>query len=391
MNSKAYPLTWAHNDALRAAAHRWQRRGLLTPAQQMAIEAAHPITYYRPNNWIRVLLFGASLFGAFSGLGFMVLITDGRLNPIAYAVLALLAAVVALEFLIKESRHYRSGVDNALLYCALLAWGFLVGYVGQDVTTGSLASPTLWLWLLPMLLALFASLVRYADPLVAASCFLTALALLANLLMQTSVGRLLLPFGIMAAAGALLLALRRLPARADYFYYRSAGLVVRTLALAVFYAAGNYLVVREGNAELLGGGSPSQQIPLAPLFYAFTAGIPLLYIVLSLRRHDRLLLTMGLLALAFSIYTLRYYRSLLPPEIAATLGGAVLLLGTLAALRYLRTPRHGLTAAADKEATPQFNLESLVVAQTAHVPAAPEVGFQFGGGQSGGGGAEGMF
>jgi hypothetical protein len=159
----------------------------------------------------------------------------------------------------------------------------------------------------------------------------------------------------------------------------------------VVYAAGNYLVVREGNAELLGGGSPSQQIPLAPLFYAFTAGIPLLYIVLSLRRHDRLLLTMGLLTLAFSTYTLRYYRSLLPPEIAATLGGAVLLLGALAALRYLLTPRHGLTAAADKDATPQFNLESLVVAQTAHVPAAPEVGVQFGGGQSGGGGAEGTF
>jgi hypothetical protein len=60
---------------------------------------------------------------------------------------------------------------------------------------------------------------------------------------------------------------------------------------------------------------------------------------------------------------------------------------SLAALRYLRTPRHGLTAAPDDEATPHFNLESLIVAQTAHVPAAPEAGFQFGGGHSGGGGA----
>jgi hypothetical protein len=391
MSVKAYLLSWANGNALRTAAHRWQLRGLITLAQQKAIETANPIAYYRPNNWLRGLLLGITLLGAFSWLGITVVVTDDRLKPIAYAVLALLEAIAALEFLIKELRHYHSGVDNALLYCALLAWGFLVGYVGQDVTTSSLVSPTLWLWLGPMLLALVAALVRYADPLVAASCFVTALALLANLLMQSSVGRLLLPFGIMAAAGALLLALRRLPARADYFYYRSAGLVVRTLALAVFYAAGNYLVVREGNAALLGGGSPSQQIPLAPLFYAFTAGIPLLYIVLSLRRHDQLLLTMGLLTLAFSIYTLRYYRSLLPPEIAATLGGAVLLLGTLAALRYLRTPRHGLTAAADKEATPQFNLESLVVAETAHVPAAPEVGFQFGGGHSGGGGAEGTF
>ena len=232
---------------------------------------------------------------------------------------------------------------------------------------------------------------RYADPLVAISCFVVSLALIANLLLQSGLGRLLLPFGAMAATGLLLLALRQLPTRADYFYYRSAGLVLRVLGLATLYLAGNYLVVREGNAALLGGGGPSGQIPLAPLFYAFTAGIPVLYIVLGLRRHDRLLLNLGLLALAFSIFTLRYYRSLLPPEIAATLGGVLLLAVALAALRYLRTPRYGFTAAADGEATPQFNLESVVVAQTAHAPAAPEAGFQFGGGHSGGGGAEGSY
>jgi hypothetical protein len=211
MSFKAYPPSWAQGDALRTAAQRWQRRGLLTPAQQAAIDAAYPVAYYRPNNWLRLLLFGSTLVGAFTGLGFMVLITDGRLKELAYGVLALLAAVAALEFLIKESRHYRSGVDNALLYCALLAWGFLVGYVGQDVTTGSLASPTLWIWLLPMLLALVAALIRYADPLVAAGSFGVAIALLVNLLLQSSLGRLLLPFGVMAAAGVLLLTLQRLP------------------------------------------------------------------------------------------------------------------------------------------------------------------------------------
>lgn len=264
-------------------------------------------------------------------------------------------------------------------------------YVGQKVVSGSLASPTLWLWLGPILVALLAALRRYADPIVAASCFVVGLALLANALLQSSVGRLLLPFGMIAAAVGLLLALRRLPARADYFYYRSAGLVLRTLGLAVVYLAGNYLVVREGNAELLGGAGASQQIPLAPLFYVFTAGIPLAYIGLGLRRPDRLLLTLGLLALTFSIYTLRHYRTLLPPEVAATIGGVGLLAGALAALRYLRTPRHGLTAQADDAAAPHFNLEALVVAQTAHAPAAPAAGFEFGGGHSGGGGAEGQF
>jgi hypothetical protein len=388
MSIKAYSAAWAHDDALRAAANRWRRRGLLTPTQQVAIGAAHPATYYRPSNWIRLLLFGATLCAAATGIGLIGALTEFRLNPLAYGVLTLVALLTALEAFIKNSFHYRSGVDNALLYGALLAWVFLVGYVGRDTFSGSLISPALWLWLLLVLAALLAALVRYADPIVAAINFVAALALLANILLQSTLGRLLLPFGVMAAAGALLLALQRLPARPDYFYYRSAGLVLRTFGLAALYLAGNYLVVREGNAQLLGSGGPSGQIPLAPLFYVLTASLPLVYIGLGLRRHDRLLLNLGLLALAFSLFTLRYYRQLLPPEIAATVGGAVLLLGTLAALRYLRVPRHGLTAAADAEASAHFNLESLIVAQTAHLPAAPEAGFQFGGGQSGGGGAD---
>ena len=73
--------------------------------------------------------------------------------------------------------------------------------------------------------------------------------------------------------------------------------------------------------------------------------------------------------------------------------GALLIGLMAAALRYLRTPRHGLTAAPDDAAIerPGLNFEALIVAQTAHAPQAPESGFQFGGGQAGGGGAEGQW
>jgi hypothetical protein len=387
MSLNAYPLAWATADAMRAATSRWQRRGLLTLAQRVVIDAAYPSSYYRPNIWIRVLLVGLTLLGIATMLGFSVLVTRGKLPPIAYGVLVLVGTVVLLELTIKGSSHYRSGADNALLYSAVVAWSFLATEISEQLAADSSVNTCSLLLLLPVLLA---ALVRYADPLVAAASFGVAFALLGNVLLQSALGRLL-PFGVMAAAGGLLLALRQLPGRTDYFYYRSAGLVLRTLGLAGLYLAGNYLVVREGNAQLLGSGGPSGQIPLAPLFYVFTAGIPLVYIGLGLRRHDRLLLTLGLLALAFSLFTLRYYRQVLPPEIAATVGGAVLLLGALAALRYLRTPRHSLTAAADMEAMPHFNLETLVVAQTAHALAAPEAGFEFGGGHSGGGGAEGSY
>jgi len=388
MSFQAYPLACATDEALRAAAARWQRRGLLTPAQRAAIEAAHPGQYVRPGIWVRVALLAVTLLGLGAGLVLAVLLTAGRLPATVYGALLLLGTVAALEFAIKSSAHYRSGVDNALLYVAIATWGFLANEISESLVAGP---HVLTLWLVLMLVVLLAALLRYADPLVAAASLGTALWLLATTLLYSAVGQLLLPFGLLAAAGALLWALGRLPAYAYYTYYRGAALVLRALGLAVLYLAGNYLMVREGNAALLGGGGVSGQVPLAALFYVFTAVMPLLYIGLGLRRADRLLLTVGLLALAFSLYTLRYYHSLLPPEVAATLGGLLLLAGALGALRYLRTPRHGLTSAADAEASPHFNLENVIIAQTAHVPAAPEVGFEFGGGHSGGGGAEGRF
>ena len=67
---------------------------------------------------------------------------------------------------------------------------------------------------------------------------------------------------------------------------------------------------------------------------------------------------MGLLALAFSIFTLRYYRSLLPSEIAAVMAGAVLMVAARALLRALRPARFGLTSLPDDKPR-HFNLENL--------------------------------
>lgn len=394
MSFKAYPEAWANHAALRQAAGRWHRRGLLSASQQAAIVATYPVGYYRPAWWVRVGLLVATSIGVGSAVGFtagfLEIVARLHLGELWYFGLWLLGSLVGLELLVRNSRHYRSGVDNALLYSALLAWAFVVGYGLRSTTFNSLASPGLAFWLVPMLLALLVALVRYADPLVAAAAFAAALALGANSLLQSSLGRALLPFGLLLAAGALLWALRGLPARADYFYYRPAYYVLRTLGLATLYLAGNYLVVREGNAALLGGGGPSAEIPFAALFWALTLAGPLAYLALALRRPDRLLLWLGALALAFSIFTVRTYHAVLPPAVAATLAGALLLLGALAALRYLRRPRHGLTAAAD-EARPPVNLESFLTLETAHVPTAPAPGFEFGGGSTGGGGAQGQF
>lgn len=397
MALQAYKPEWAFFTTLRERAARWQRQQLLSAAQLTGIEAAYPLDYYRPVWPLRVGLFLFALLGLSMAGGFSFLITGN--SPLAGAALHCVVCFMVLELLIKERRFYHAGADNALLYTGLTTAVGLIAYVSytslwpvhldQDFTPAYTIAP-----LLLILAMLLAATVRYADALVAAVAAGTTLLLVAIVSVYLPLGLALLPFLLMGAAGALLALHRALVRRltgtwvADY--YATCLLTLKVLALAVLYLSGNYLVVREGNAELHHLFA-SEQIPFAPVFYALTAGIPVLYIILGLRRADRPMLLLGLLALAFSLFTLRHYRSLLPPEIAALAAGVFLTVLAGVLLRALRPARFGLTSLPDDESR-HFNLENLIQAQTAHVPAAPATGgFEFGGGQSGGGGATGQF
>ncbi|WBA41564.1 hypothetical protein [Hymenobacter canadensis] len=397
MKMKAYPLLWATQEAMEAAASRWFRRQLLTDAQYQAIKTAYQPDFYRPGLLLRIGLVLFTCVGVAGAAAFLALfgaaarLEDFRLLGWAVA----LGCLGTQEVIIREFRHYRSGTDSALLYIGLFVLALLLAEAADSLTTLSrysagFGSAYYTVLLLPLLGLLLLATLRYADRLVAAATYLVLLALLANWLLILPIGRLLLPFVLMLTAVGSFRLLQRLRQRPDYLYYRACLLVLEVLTLATFYLAGNYYMVREGNAEI-SGLYASAQIPLAPLFYLFTAIIPLVYIAVGLRRPSRLWLLTGLAAAAFSLFTLRYYRSVLPPEIAAVLGGAFLLVLAVWAARYLRPARHGLTSLADAGQPTYFNLESLVVAQTAPAPTAPTPGFEFGGGHSGGAGADGSY
>lgn len=399
MNWQAYNLNWAFHTALRARAARWQRRQLLSPAQLAAIEAAYPLPYYRPVWPLRVGLFIFTWLGLASALGLFTLLSEAK-YPVALCLVACLGCFGTLELLIQQRRFYYAGTDNALLYAALGAAGGLIYYVAKDTSISNsydygigVLMPNATLLLALVLGLLLLAAVRYADALVAAGAFVAAVALAGLLVVQIPAGVLFVPFLAMGAAGAALLGHRVLARHltdtplADY--YATCLLTVKVLALTTFYLGGNYLVLRESPIfELFSG---SLRVVAEWGFGTLTAAIPLLYIVLGLRRADRAMLLLGLLALAFSLFTLRHYRSLMPSELAAALAGTVLTVAAGALLRYLRPERFGLTSLPDDEPR-HFNLENLVQAQTAHAPTAPAgSGFEFGGGQSGGGGATGQF
>ncbi len=402
MNRKAYPPTWPLYAALRLAAARWYRRGLLTEAQRQTIDEAASTDFYRPPVWLRVTLFlftcvAASAAGGTFSLFFLSAL-QGNSRLYFYLLTALYAAGAGtvLGLLIRHNRHYRSGVDNALLYTALGASLILLGLLYRDLTGAEPAFGRLAGLLgfgLPALLLQGLAVARYGDPLLALTTVATYLIFVAGLLLLAG-GMLALPFGLMGASALTYWALRRwVASRSDLVYYHTAYQTARVLTLVAGCLSVNYLVVREGNAALANHAA-SDEIALAGLFWGLTFGLPLAAVFFALRRHDRPLLLTGLALTAFALFTFRYYHSLLPPAVAATVGGALLIGAALAAMRYLRGSRHGLTSADDDEAR-LVDMEALVVAQQApDLPAGPPPteGFQgFGGGQMGGGGASGSY
>ncbi|HWZ23540.1 MAG TPA: hypothetical protein VNW06_12845, partial [Cytophagaceae bacterium] len=171
--------------------------------------------------------------------------------------------------------------------------------------------------------------------------------------------------------------------------------ILEILSLLLFYLAGNYFVVRTLSEVLFGldlneGGD----IPFAFFFYAYTALIPLVYVYLGLKNKNKVLLQAGLILIAVSVVTFKYYYSLGHQEVTLTIGGIVMIAVAWFSTRYLKTPKYGITYLEDKHknAEGDFDAEALLIAQTFSTPQSEQGdATKFGGGKFGGGGAESSF
>src|SRR5687767_3848807 len=125
----AYNHTWLYNLNVVKEAKQWKRDGLIFPNEFASIAAEYKSGFYHPNLMIRILLFVASLIAlggvtGILGLLFSVILED------AISILSLIYGIASLLFLefifIRNSNHYKSGVNEALLYHSI---GFIIGGV----------------------------------------------------------------------------------------------------------------------------------------------------------------------------------------------------------------------------------------------------------------------
>lgn len=330
--------------------------------------------------------FGFFLLGLFlfsSIAGFLALFIANLISS-NYEVLIYLYAIIGLvgsEVFARKS-FFGHGLDDAFV----LSWqGTFCAAIGVSFESTTLAFAVLFV------IALF-SCIRYVNTISALLSGIGLVGFFFTLITNLKViSTMYLPFIGLLLAISIYAVYHKLNSNSSYFIYRNALQLTKIFSLMLGYAAVNYMVVRELSESLMGiVVTKGNDIPLAFLFYGLTFVIPLAYMYYAVQKKDRTILIVGLLALGYSFFTIRFYYSLMPLEIALLLAGVLLFAISFFSIKKLQYKTSGITFQPDRDANHNLimNAQALIInSQLSTQPVMDESKMPFGGGGYSGGGA----
>jgi hypothetical protein len=393
----AYDKTLLDNVYLDEEANRLKESGFISPDQYKALGNQLARLKSQNNLFIRIGFFilGCLLYSSICG--FISLLGIGAMDN-AYLFFIYLFAIIGFgtkEFMSSGINYFGFGLDDAFILGAIATLLTAVGLTfEQNYNTNYLAV------ILVMAIASSVAYLRYLNlSLALLACFGIAGSLGYMTFEYLTIGKTILPFVMLLFSGGSYFISKKALQNLTIPYYYNGLKLAKGFCLILFYLAGNYYVVRELNFSLsedyfYSGVSP--EIPFALFFWAFTFIIPVVYLVLSLKNKDRMMLWIGFLALCFAFFTFRMYHHVLPPEVALTIGGLIVFAFTYFSIKRTKHNETGITFKADRFTNPNAfaNLQTLVVAsQFGLKPEAKvdESPMEFGGGGFSGGGSNGEF
>jgi hypothetical protein len=384
---QAYKKIDLNNKYIREQAEEALQTACISNERYNTILQAFPSKLYTPNYFIRIALGLLTIVAVlFSGL-LLWLLTSASDTPAIKALLIFLAILcyITLELLVKTKQYYNAGVDNVLM---IMVMAFVISaFFVSDFEVSWLAISStvmvIGLWLSIRFTDAFMAMISYC-------CFFMFLFLL--YLKAGYIPKATAPLMMMAVSALVYFAMKKL-VNSQTFMYRFCFKTVIFLTLITFYASGNYFVVKELSNQMFQLQlTLHDPIPLGWLFWMLTFIIPPAYIIYGIIKKDFPVMRTGLGLIAATIFTIKYYYTMLPVEIELLIAGIILIALGYALIRYLLIPKYGFTSAdlypSKKEA---LNAEALIIAETFNKQATIESDGLYGGGSSGGGGATGEY
>lgn len=368
--------------------------GNLSKEEFKQVEKAYPVTFYSPNIFVRIGLFIlASIIVSCAGGLLALFLADIRaIAPEVWLLIAGIACYFALEVMVKQHYHFRSGVDDALLW---LSGGMVFGALNllTEPLFSGYSDEIQIMFNAAILFGISGYLsLRFADRLVATVCLLALFVFFGFLWISTSAwGTATLPFLMMILSASGYFLSRSEMDRLRAIYYQHCLQFVQVASLLILYLSGNYYVVQQLGSVLLAKDG-AYHVPMPYIFWIWTFLVPFVYILFGVKRKDTVLLRGGLILLAAAGFTFRNYYHVMPIEAALVIIGIVVLAASYIIIRYLKTPKNGITYEELNEGglMDHLKIESLIVSEMPTGTALPEQN-RFGGGNFGGGGSSSDF
>lgn len=381
------------NLSLVEEANSLQSAGFISKEQKDLIKKELPAFRRQSNLLVRLgfFLLGAFFYLSICGVIALLGLTGSNSERTFFNICCYIFAAVGFAGaeILANQKYYGHGLDDAFILGAILNIGFAIAITteGYELNIAFFVAVTSFLMYR-----------RYLHlPSLLVFCFAASAVLFYGMFEFGLIGQTILPFVVMLVSALFYFVTKRIINNLKKSYFYSGLLLANSFCLILFYLSCNYLVVRELSLELLGNEvRAGSDIPFAFFFYAFTFIVPVVYLVQALKTKDRIMLWISFLAIAFSIFTIRFYYSVLPIEIALTLGGLVLFAITYFSIKKIKDNEIGLTFKPDRinNSNAILNAETLIVASAFGLK--PEVKAEnspmdFGGGGFSGGGSEGSF
>ena len=383
---KAYKSKLLENTFLVEEAKSLRNGKFISADQYFVIKTKYEQLKTQPNILVRAgfFLLGIFLYSSIAGAIALVLSPIWDSGDFSFTAIIWFYAVIGLvasEFFAKNN-YYNFGLDDV----------FVLGFQAMLYTAIGVSTENKMLVLVVMAVVGTLSCVRYINTLSALVALVGISGIIAVSIADYGViPTAFLPFVMLLLAGFLYWIFTILKKHPKAYFYQYALQLLQVFSLILGYASVNYLVVRELSAELLGiEVKPGEDIPFAFLFYALTFLIPVGYIALSLKKKSREFLIVGLLAFAFSIFTIRFYYSLMPIETALILGGILLFGIACFGIAKLKHKESGVTFKTDRNTDKNSLMyaQAIIINSQLHShQTVSEDPMQFGGGGFSGGGA----
>jgi len=389
-----YNKAWLKNLDLQNQLKRAQRLGDITAEELKHMEEKYLVGFYMPNIFIRAGLFILTLIiTSFAGglLSLVLCSIDDLITSPGYWLFLGIISYIALELIVQRMHHFRSGVDDSLMWTAAgLIVSAFIGYLTIVLRNGLSGPFESYLSGFTLVLAGYFAL-RFADMLMAVVSFLSLIFFL--FFSQEIFGfyaAAILPFLIILVSAGVYFLCFSWKKHKDYENCLAA---LQVFCLLTGYAAGNYFVVKEMGSMINPPLQEGEGLPLGWFFWTWTIALPFIYIALGLKRKDVILLRSGLILIAAAAFTFRNYYHIMPIEGALSLVGAALLAISYGVIHYLKTPKKGFTYEEfdDDQLMDKIKVESLIVGETFSGSSAAPDGSRMGGGSFGGGGSSADF